>query len=92
MFDSIATHNDDLSGDEEADSDGCEVDDPGGDAHHHHRHRREEVEQGAPLLPARRDGDPGHDAARRGNIWCLLLLFWTGGEAFQGNVFSLIKR
>ena len=72
-----ATHNDDLSGDEEADSDGCEVDDPGGDAHHHHRHRREEVEQGAPLLPARRDGDPGHDAVRGGNSWfcwtsCLL--------------------
>ena len=52
----------DLSGDEEADSDRGEEDDPRRDPHHHHRHRREEVEQGAALLPARRDGDPGHDA------------------------------
>ena len=71
----LATDNYDLSRDEEADSDGGEVDDPSGDAHHHHRHRREEVEQGAALLPARRDGDPGHDAVWGGNIWCLLLLF-----------------
>ena len=71
-----ATHNDDLPRDEEADSDGCEVDDPGGDAHHHHRHRREEVEQGAPLLPARRDGDPGHDAVREGRKYLVLLLLF----------------
>ena len=55
-------HLEDLISDQEADSDGGEVDDPGCDPHHHEAQALEEPQQRLALLTSNGDGDPRDDA------------------------------